>query len=157
LGYHQHHLGWRRIVKNKHKRFIGYSIAPNPGTKRWLAEEKAFYKDDNIRFRCDVCREVALTEDGAADDMPGACSKCWVDARPVKVKSPYMQSQESIDAAQLAILEGDNVSARHHYCEAAMHQQVFVDGLRPLQVKTRAAFEQSIATLLRRAGALASS
>lgn len=145
------------MIRKEPRVFNGYAVVPKPGTKRWLAEEKAFCKDDNRQFRCDVCLDVTLTKDGGADDMPGACSTCWVKAHPVKSKSPYMKSQESIDAAQLAILEGDNATARRHYSEAAIYQQEFVDRLRPSQVKTRAVYKESIATLLRRACSLGAS
>jgi hypothetical protein len=57
----------------------------NPGSKAWAREEKRLY-ENQCAFRCHACREVVSADDGAADDMPDACSSCWVNARIAKAK-----------------------------------------------------------------------
>jgi hypothetical protein len=54
---------------------------PTPGSRAWQIEEALFYQ--HRQFRCHGCARVVGAEDGAADDMPDACSRCWNDAHGV--------------------------------------------------------------------------
>ena len=52
---------------------------PRFGTKSWKREEHILWRGAQM-FRCNVCLSVNPAVDGGADDMPDACSKCWVAA-----------------------------------------------------------------------------
>ncbi len=52
-----------------------YSDRPLPGSVLWRIEEALLYL--HKEFRCHACKRVRSADEGAADDMPDACTGCW--------------------------------------------------------------------------------
>jgi len=52
--------------------------------------------DENEVFRCNICGQITAWKDGAADDMPDACSKCWAKHHRLDMENnpdwaPYLE------------------------------------------------------------------